>query len=108
MIWSHKDYITLDHLVTAYRKAKADLYYEKDHCDPRKLVEYEENLGENLRSLLKKLRGKSMSWIEDPAYTGTWSVIPKSIETPQISLTASWRDSDPNEAWNNWITQRTS
>lgn len=56
---------TLDDLALAYRKAKVDLHYSND-ARPEDLLEYEENLGARLRSLLGRLNGASTGWVRDP------------------------------------------
>lgn|SRR5690554_732776 len=56
-------------LGTAFRKAKVDLYYS---TNPSlfTIADYEENLGENLQRLRKKINGKSTTWVKDPDFLG--------------------------------------
>ncbi len=69
--------ITLDEMVVAYKKAKVDLFYASD---PRllDLVEYEENLGDNLRNLRSRVLSRDETWVKDPAFVGgTFTLSPK-------------------------------
>lgn len=70
--------ITLQDLGMAYRKAKVDLYYMGNPC-LLQLQQYEENLRQNLESLLEKIQGEDGHWFEDSEFLGEWSIIPKSI-----------------------------
>jgi len=69
---------SLEKLGTAYRKAKVDFYYST-HAPLFLIAEYEENLTENLQSLLDRLNGEDESWIETPAFLGGWTLAAKSI-----------------------------
>lgn len=80
MIWKDKNFITLEDLGFAYRKAKADLYYERGHANSFALCEYEENLYENLNNLYHRLHERSLVWMASPEIIGGWSVIPKKIK----------------------------
>jgi hypothetical protein len=48
--------LELSHLFNAYRKAKSDCFFERTVGAAHKFVEYEQNLPENLASLLKTLK----------------------------------------------------
>lgn len=70
---------TLKDIGMAYRKAKVDIYYSND-ARPLDILEYEENLEENLRNLLERLNGKNQDWISAASYLGEYSLIPKGID----------------------------
>ena len=53
------DELTLADLLVAYRKAKADCFFEKCFPTAVKFAEYEENLLDELESLLKSLKQKN-------------------------------------------------
>jgi len=48
--------ISLVHMFYAFRKAKADCYFDRNICIARKFAEYERNLHANLTELAKRLR----------------------------------------------------
>ena len=70
MIWTQKDFITLKDVSIAYRKAKADLFYERSHPNAIALCKYEENLEENLISLYRKLSSNNFLWMTDSDFVG--------------------------------------
>tara|TARA_Y100001001_G_scaffold97480_1_gene95327 strand:+ start:3473 stop:3955 length:483 start_codon:yes stop_codon:yes gene_type:complete len=71
--------VELRDLGTAFRKAKVDLYYS---TNPSlfAIADYEENLEENLKRLLKKINGRSTTWVKDSDFLGTWTLAPKAIK----------------------------
>jgi len=69
----------LEHLGLAYRKAKVDLFYSS-HASLEAIARYEENLHENLSTLLKKINGGDDAWIKEDKFLGTWTVAPKSVK----------------------------
>ena len=71
--------ITLTDLGIAFRKAKVDLYYS---TTPSlfAIADYEENLEDNLRSLQKRINGKSTAWAKKEDFLGTWTLAPKAIK----------------------------
>jgi hypothetical protein len=83
-------------LVTAYRKAKVDLFYDDS---PRRidLVKYEEALSENLRSLRGRLAGDDETWVLDPAFLGTFTFVPKALKEPKRVHRSFW--SAPAKTW---------
>lgn len=94
------EYISLIELGMAYRKAKVDLYYMGNPCLQR-ILNYEENLFENLRNLHIKLSqfcDEDKTWKQEPGFLGDWTLIPKSIDQqdkPKNNLIFS----DPNKHW---------
>lgn len=83
-------------LATAYRKAKVDLFYDDS---PRRmdLVQYEEALSENLRSLRERLAGDDETWVLDPAFLGTFTFVPKVLKEPKRLHRSFW--SAPAKTW---------
>lgn len=75
--------ITLQELGIAYRKAKVDLYYSS-YPSLDAIAVYEEELYENLSVLLKKIQGDDESWVKDPAFIGTWTLAPKSVNMESL------------------------
>src|SRR5574337_303994 len=100
MGWADPDFITPLDLGVAYRKTKADLYYERDHPVSFALCEYEARLDSNLTTLFEKLQSGDLAWMTEPGFVGEWSVIPKGLdEGPQADAALAWRPSDPEECW---------
>lgn len=83
-------------LVTAYRKAKVDLFYDDN---PRRLdlVQYEESLSENLRRLRELLEGDDESWVLSNQFLGSFTFIPKSLKEPVKVHRSFW--SEPAKSW---------
>lgn len=101
MGWNDPGYITREELGIAYRKAKADLYYERGHANLLALLKYEEALDNNLSRLYQRLNSDELEeWMTKDSFVGDWSVIAKSLD-PKVSLATSspWRPSDPDVAW---------
>lgn len=101
MPWISSHFITEADLGIAYRKAKADLYYERTVPYMREIYKYERNLAANLRSLYEKLQSGNLDWMQHPSFFGTWSLIPKGIdpkEAPDDPGCHCLR-SDPAELW---------
>jgi hypothetical protein len=90
--WEDSNFITLKDLGIAYRKAKADLYYENGHANAIAVCEYEQNLRLNLEALYNKLCRNSLKWMIRPEFVGEWSVIPKGIND-------YWQDNGPRLRW---------
>lgn len=87
---------TLEDLGLAYRKAKVDLYYSTN-ASPFAIVDYESQLPDKLRCLLDKLNGSDGQWVTDPAFLGSWTLVPKDIDLSKpdhglifASPTAEW------------------
>lgn len=72
------DKLTLQDLIIAYRKAKADCYFEKMFPNAIKFAEYEENLITKLNSLLDTLK-KDWGFQEKTAFLGEVMLVPKKL-----------------------------
>lgn len=70
--------ITIKEMGLAFRKAKVDLYYSS-HASLELMAKYEDNLYENLNSLLEKINDEDEGWIESKDFLGTWVLVPKEI-----------------------------
>lgn len=75
---------TLQQLGLAYRKAKVDIYYSTNP-NLAAIADYEEQLLENLASLLARLSGEEENWVSDPNFLGGWAVATKEIKLPQLT-----------------------
>jgi len=79
LIWQNPNFITREDVGIAYRKAKADLFYERGHVNAFALSEYEDNLSPNLEALYQHLQLNSLEWMTSQTFCGDWSVISKAM-----------------------------
>lgn len=70
--------ISMESLVLAWRKAKVDLYYSTNP-PLLEMADYEENLTANLEQLQRQLCGEDEGWVTERAFTGDWTLMPKSV-----------------------------
>lgn len=87
--------ITLQELGIAYRKAKVDLYYSS-YASMEAIADYEEELNKNLSDLRRKINGADESWVKKPAFIGTWSLAPKSVDMDVWKSHRRERENDGN------------
>lgn len=97
---------TLEELCQAYRKAKVDLYYAT-HASIFAVADYEDNLFENLKSLLERVNGTDNDWIETAEFLGTWTLAAKSVTWPlrdkkKKEANGGLIFSSPTDEWNYW------
>jgi hypothetical protein len=94
-------YISLSDLYLAYRKAKAEAFYETTHFHALAFSEYETNLDRNLRALSAVLHDPRASWTTDASWLGGYAYAPKSVDLPQVNETERifYRFLDPVEDW---------
>ncbi|WP_417438952.1 reverse transcriptase domain-containing protein [Idiomarina sp.] len=59
-----------------------DLYYASNPS-LLAIADYEDDLENNLKRLQKKINGKSVAWIKEESFLGSWSLIPKSYSVQQ-------------------------
>lgn len=70
-------------LYEAYRKSKADLFFERSIPNAKKFAEYEDGLEQRIESLLGRLQNASSKpWHDDIGFIGDVSFIPKSLQVP--------------------------
>lgn len=96
------EFCTLADCFLAYRKAKAEAFYENTHFHALAFAEYERNLMENLRRLHKQLCDPSAGWARSVAWLGSYLYAPKSVGTPGAARSDAiyFRYLDPIEEWN--------
>ena len=114
MAWDADGFLSIEDLYLAYRKAKVDMYYERDHATAFAFVEFEENLDENLANLHAELNASQPGWHHNEQFVGTYGYVPKSLEplekdssfeqSRSTSTTSDWSPSgfvvsDPDNAW---------
>lgn len=96
-------FITIADLYLAYRKAKADAFYENLHPSALSFTEYEQDLKSNLEQLHDQLNKSDSSWKEDLGFIGGHLYIPKSIDVSAWSNPDDihYLDVDPIQNWKN-------
>ncbi|QLZ68461.1 hypothetical protein FOLKNPGA_01240 [Legionella sp. PC1000] len=93
------DAVTLSDLIIAYRKAKADCFFENIFSSGIKFSEYERDLLANLNKLLEKLRTNE-GFMNDSFLLGECRIIPKKlIIAPKESNNGHAHFSDPIRAF---------
>ena len=70
--------LKLKDLLVAYRKAKADCFFENTFPTSVKFAEYEQKLLPNLKKLLEKLK-KDNGFFESEKFLGQYRVVPKKL-----------------------------
>lgn len=83
------DNLTIEDLVVAYRKAKADCFFENTFPTAIKFSEYEQNLFKNLNRLLDKLQ-ENKGFQGDGDLIGAFRLVPKKLATnPKKNMPAN-------------------
>jgi hypothetical protein len=90
----------------AYRKAKADAFYENLHPNGLAFTEYEQNLNSNLKYLYEELKEDNPVWKSDLSFIGDYMYIPKSVDMTAWSNSDDihYLDVDPVQNWQNKYT----
>lgn len=76
--------LTIEDLLVAYRKAKADCFFENVFPTAIKFAEYEQDLLKNLMQLLKELKDRS-GFVENGELLGVCRLLPKKLATEKKS-----------------------
>src|ERR1700704_6608962 len=94
-------FISLSDLYVAYRKAKAEAFYENTPFHALSCTNYEERLDATLRALHGRLSETSSSWSSDGSWLGGYAYAPKSVDLPQVPDTDRifYRFLDPMGDW---------
>ncbi|MEZ8141377.1 RNA-directed DNA polymerase [Enterovibrio sp. FF113] len=95
------EFVTLEQLYVAYRKAKQESFYETSNISSIAYSEYEENLEHNLTSLLERLVSAETEWFTDIEFIGGYLYIPKSLDDEKWAdgETVHFRSVDPSSDW---------
>ena len=87
-------------LYLAYRKAKAEAFYENTHFHALAYADYENRLERNLAKLLKTLNDRSDNWPRDLRFVGSYGYLPKSLDPFDSEKDAIFfRHLDPVQEW---------
>lgn len=92
---------SLGNLYVAYRKAKAEAFYENTHFHALAFTKYEQALNSNLRKLRRRLVERSPNWHSDPSFIGDHAYLPKSVDCNlwDNNNEGHFRALDPREDW---------
>lgn len=93
--------VTLADCVIAYKKAKAEAFYENTHFHALAFAAYEKHLIRNLQRLLATLQADGAIWSRNLQWIGGFAYVPKSVEPPDTDSERSiyFRYLDPVEEW---------
>lgn len=80
MAWENLTFIALNDLYVAYRKAKVDMFYERDHATAIAFADYEEKLDDYLQALLAELNSPQPNWQSSSDFVGTYGFLPKALD----------------------------
>jgi hypothetical protein len=107
MAWKTPEFISLSDLYIAFRKAKADAFYETTHFHALAFAEFERDLHTNLFALLQTLNNPTPDWPKDLARIGTYTYMPKAYALPEAETLSAvhFRTLDELEEWNHVFTR---
>jgi hypothetical protein len=94
-------FFSLADLYLAYRKAKAEAFYENSHFSALSFAYYERELQKNLLRLLGLLRRSDGPWSAKPSFVGGYVYAPKSVSDfpDNTSSGPQFRAINPADAW---------
>ncbi|WP_421204329.1 RNA-directed DNA polymerase [Aeromonas enteropelogenes] len=98
-----KDFISIDDLYNAYRKAKQEAFFDQFYPSKHSFLDFEKDLDRNLQSLLAELLSPlGDPWWSDAASLGSYFYVPKSIDDSlfKIEDDSHFCSVDPIEDWN--------
>ena len=92
---------SLGNLYVAYRKAKAEAFYENTHFHALAFTKYEQALDANLRKLRQRLMARTADWQTDLAFLGDHAYLPKSVDCSSwdANTDGHFRALDPRQDW---------
>lgn len=92
---------SLGSLYVAYRKAKAEAFYENTHFHALAFTKYEQDLDSNLRKLRARLVSKKPDWSTDLVFIGDHAYLPKSVDCSswESNTEGHFRALDPCRDW---------
>ncbi|MCG6154739.1 RNA-directed DNA polymerase [Rubinisphaera margarita] len=79
----YDDLFSFEELYLAYRKAKADHFYERTIPNSLKFARFEANLDENIRELRERLLDNDRPWYQDIEFIGAATFVPKKLTPPK-------------------------
>jgi hypothetical protein len=96
-----ENFYSLGNLYVAYRKAKAEAFYENTHFHALAFTKYEQDLDANLRKLRRRLVARKANWYTDPQFIGDYAYLPKSVDCKswESGQEGHFRALDPAQDW---------
>lgn len=92
-------FVSIADLYLAYRKAKAEAFFETTHHHALAYVQYEQHLHSNLERLLRRIQDDDATWSTDSKFVGTYIDAPKSIDDFEDGNQIHFHAVDPLEDW---------
>ena len=98
---SRVEMFSLGNLYVAYRKAKAEAFYENTHFHALSFTKYEQDLDGNLKRLQTRLLAKASDWPTDLSFLGNHAYLPKSVDCSAWNTEneGHFRALDPRRDW---------
>lgn len=98
---------SLGNLYVAYRKAKAEAFYENTHFHALAFTKYEQALDANLHRLRSRLTARTADWPTDLAFVGDHAYLPKSVDCSSWDANndGHFRALDPRQDWQHRFTE---
>lgn len=92
---------SLGNLYVAYKKAKAEAFYENTHFHALAFTRYEQALDANLRKLRRRLITPAPDWQTDLSFLGDYAYLPKSVDCCSWASDndGHFRALDPRQDW---------
>ncbi|HCD7774831.1 TPA: hypothetical protein ND548_004384, partial [Klebsiella michiganensis] len=92
------DYITIDDVYLAYRKAKQEAFLDGFYTSSIKYTKFEEDLHNNIKTLYELLTTADQRWYLDTDFIGGHLYVPKKINDDEWVKNSSihYRSVDPN------------
>lgn len=96
-----KEYITVADVYLAYRKAKAEAFFDNFHPNAISFCEFEEDINNNILKLHTKITNSENEWWEDKSFIGKHYYVPKSLDDSSWNnkLNVHYSSVDPIEDW---------
>ncbi len=100
--------VSISDLYLAYRKAKAEAFYENTHFHAVAFTRYEQNLDRNLTGLQRRLNAAKKDWFLDSEFIGDHAYLPKSVDTAvwDSAHEGHFRALDPYDDWEKRFNQQ--
>ncbi|MCY1192964.1 hypothetical protein D9M72_42330 [compost metagenome] len=98
---SQDEMFSLANFYVAYRKAKAEAFYENTHFHALSFTKYEQDLDENLKNLRLRLIKRASDWPTDLSFIGDYAYLPKSVDCSawDTENEGHFRALDPRRDW---------
>lgn len=96
-----KDYITVADVYLAYRKAKAEAFFDSFHPNAILFSEFEKDINNNIHELHSIIINGECKWWEDASFIGKYHYVPKSLDDSSWNnnLNVHYSSVDPTKDW---------